>query len=137
MDDPPAPLAGLHILLVEDDYLVAIEVTRWLRAAGADVMGPVARTEEACGLIERSRPDAAILEIRLEVGLEAGLGDGGAVFALADRLDVLGVPYLLATGDLRLARVPGYSGKPRIEKPLQEPDLVAGLKRLLDGARPD
>lgn len=135
MGDPPAPLAGLHILLVEDDYLVATEVARWLRAAGADVMGPVARIDQAYGLIDRRRPDAAVLEIGLEVGFEVGFGGGDTVFALADRLDVLGVPYLLATGDRRLARLPGYSGKPRIEKPLQEPDLVTGLKRLLDGAR--
>ncbi len=136
MGDPPAPLAGLHILLVEEDYLVATEVARWLRAAGADVMGPVARIEQACGLVDRRRPDAAVLQIGRAGGLEIGLG-GDTVFALADRLDVLGVPYLLATGDRRLDRLPGYSGKPRIEKPLQEPDLVTGLKRLLDGARAD
>ncbi len=131
MGDPPAPLAGLHILLVEDDYMVATEFARWLRAAGADVMGPVARIAQARGLIDRRRPDAALLDIRLELGL----GEDDTVYPLADRLDTLGVPYLFVTGDTRVARLPGYSGKPRLEKPVQAPELVAGLRRLLDGAR--
>lgn len=131
MGDPPAPLAGLHILLVEDDYLVATELARWLRAAGADVMGPVARIEQACGLIDRRRPDAAVIEIRLE----AEPGGGDTVHPLADRLDALGVPCLFVTGDPRLARLPGYGGMPCLEKPLQETDLIGGLGRLLDGAR--
>ena len=35
-----ASLVGLCVLVVEDDYFVAIEMCRALRAAGADVIGP-------------------------------------------------------------------------------------------------
>ncbi len=131
MTDAPVPLDGLHILLVEDDYVVAVEMERWLRAAGARVVGPVARIEQAVALIDRRVPDAAVLDINLDVGL----GEGDTVYPLADRLDALGVPYLFVTGDVRVARLPGYAAKPRLEKPLQEAELAAALRRLLDGTR--
>ncbi len=128
MTDARPPLAGLHVLLVEDDYVVAMELERWLRAAGARVIGPAARVEQALGLIGPRVPDAAVLDINLDVGF------GGTVYPLADRLDALGVPYLFVTGDVRVARLPGYGAKPRIEKPVQEAELVAGLRRLLAAA---
>ena len=68
MTDARPPLAGLHVLLVEDDYVVAMELERWLRAAGARVIGPAARVEQALGLIGPRVPDAAVLDINLDVG---------------------------------------------------------------------
>src|SRR4051812_22115604 len=34
------PLLGLCVLVVEDDYFIALELCSALRAAGADVLGP-------------------------------------------------------------------------------------------------
>jgi DNA-binding response OmpR family regulator len=127
MIDAPAPLAGLHILLVEDDYVIAVEMGRWLRATGARVLGPVARIEQAAELIDRRVPDAAVLDINLDIGQRTG----ERVYPLADRLDALGVPYLFVTGDSRVARLPGYAAKPRLEKRFEEAELVAALTGLL------
>ena len=35
-----APLAGLRVLVVEDDYFIADEICSTLRAGGAEVLGP-------------------------------------------------------------------------------------------------
>ncbi|AWN36706.1 response regulator [Methylobacterium radiodurans] len=128
MIDADPQLAGLHILLVEDDYVVAVEMERWLRGAGASVVGPVARIEQALALIVGQVLDAAVLDINLDVGL----GAEDTVYPLADRLDALGVPYLFVTGDVRVGRLPRYAAKPRLEKPLQEAELAAALRGLLD-----
>jgi hypothetical protein len=40
-------LAGRRVLVVEDEYLIASEVKRWLLAAGSEVIGPVPSMDQA------------------------------------------------------------------------------------------
>lgn len=118
------PLVGRRILVVEDEYLIAIELKRWLQEAGADVVGPVAGVEQALDLIEDDgAPDVAVLDINL--------GAGETVGPVADRLAALGVPFLFATGDVRRRNNPSYADRPRLEKPIIAPELVRSLSELL------
>jgi CheY-like chemotaxis protein len=118
------PLAGRRILLVEDEYLIAMEMERWLSDAGVEVVGPVPSVDQALDLIEDEGPlDGAILDVNL--------GDGERVFPVADRLEALGVPYLFATGDVRILKDPEYESHPRLEKPILSPELLAAAERLL------
>lgn len=103
-------LAGRCILVVEDEYFLAIDLERELVEAGAIVVGPVASVEDALALIEREpRLDAAVLDLNL---------GGEMVFPVADALTMRFVPFLFATGynardiPLRYARVT------RCEKPI-------------------
>ncbi len=48
MDDPD--LAGYHIFLAEDEYLVAKTLARMLRIWGATILGPVASLDKALAL---------------------------------------------------------------------------------------
>ncbi len=122
------PLVGRRVLVVEDEYLIAIELKRWLQEAGADVVGPVAGVEQALDLIEDDgAPDVAVLDINL--------GAGETVGPVADRLAALGVPFLFATGDVRRRNNSGYADRPRLEKPIIAPELVRSLSELL-GASP-
>jgi DNA-binding response OmpR family regulator len=122
MSNTAGPLVGLRILLVEDEYLIAMEMAHWLREAGAEVIGPVPSVEQALDLIENERPHAAVLDVNL--------GYGEKVFPVADRLEVLGAPYLFATGDVRVLKAPEYEGRPRLEKPILSPELLAALEKL-------
>ncbi len=90
MPDPARLLAGHRILVVEDEYLIARNVKRWLMAAGAVVVGPVPSVDQALDLIEDDGLAAAILDVNL--------GDGDTVYPVAAELGAMGVPYLLATG---------------------------------------
>jgi len=117
-------LAGRRILVVEDEYLIATELKRWLVAAGATVIGPVPSVDRALGLIEDHAPEAAILDVNL--------GDGDTVYPVADKLGALSIPYLFATGDLKVADASVYRHRPRLEKPFVEAELVRAVVALFD-----
>lgn len=125
MPEHSDPLSGLRILIVEDEYVIADEMTGWLRRAGAEVVGPVPSVEQALDLIDDAEGalDAAVLD--------ANLGFGETAYPIADRLDELGVPYAFATGDVNLISKPSYQGHPRLEKPISQRSLLAVLERML------
>lgn len=86
----PLPLSGCNILVVEDEFLIADDVTALLRDVGADVIGPAASLPEAMRLAGDSEHiDAAVLNIDL---------GGVLVFPLADELQARGVSFLFLTG---------------------------------------
>ena len=60
-----------RILVVEDDYFVALDLESGLRDAGFQVVGPVPTAEEALALARSERPLLALMDIRL-----AGARDG-------------------------------------------------------------
>jgi DNA-binding response OmpR family regulator len=121
--DAAPSLVGRRILVVKDEYLIATEVKRWLQAAGSEVLGPVPSVDQALDLIEDDRPDAAVLDVNL--------GDGDTVYPVADKLCVLGVPYLFATGDVKLADASVYRHQLRLEKPFAQRELVRALAELV------
>jgi CheY-like chemotaxis protein len=105
----PVTLDGRSILLVEDDYLIAMDVEASLQADGAQVIGPAATVPAALALISRTEDiDAAILDINLR---------GTTSYAIADALQARGVPLIFVTGyDERV--VPArYTGIPVCQKP--------------------
>lgn len=70
-NQPRNAIRPSRILLVEDDYFVALEVEHHLRASGFDVVGVVTTAEEAIRKAESEQPDLAVMDIRL-----AGARDG-------------------------------------------------------------
>jgi DNA-binding response OmpR family regulator len=58
-------LQGAHVLVVEDDLLISMEISSVLADAGADVVGPSRTVAEALDLIDREDISAAILDVRL------------------------------------------------------------------------
>ena len=122
MSDAAQPLDGRRILLVEDEYVIAMEMKRWLQRAGAVVVGPVPSVERALDLIQDDGLDAAVLDFNL--------GDRATALPIADKLSALGVPHLFATGDIQITR-DGNAQAPRLIKPFVEADLVRALGKLL------
>ncbi|GAN49490.1 response regulator [Methylobacterium radiotolerans] len=123
MPDAVPSLAGRRVLIVEDEYLIAMEVKRWLQHAGAKVVGPVPTVQRALDLIEDDGIDAAVLDLNL--------GDKATALPIADRLSALGVPYLFATGDVQLGQGSGYEDRLRLEKPFVEAELVRAVGKLV------
>ncbi len=126
MPEATRPLVGRRILLVEDEYLIVVELERWLSGAGAEVLGPVSSVEQALELIENeaSGLDGAVLDINL--------GGGDTVYPVADRLNELDVPYLFATGDLRICGHPAHREHPLLAKPISRAELVTAVEKLLE-----
>jgi two-component system, response regulator PdtaR len=62
MEDTQGPP---RVLVVEDDFLIAMQTEIVLTAAGFEVVGPAATAEEAVALAGEAQPVLAVMDIRL------------------------------------------------------------------------
>jgi len=112
-------LTGVSILVVEDEPLIALEVTSLLQSAGAQVVG--ARTCQA-GLvaIEQYRVFAAVLDYAL-------IGDNVAPLcrALAERK----IPFMFYSGCSELER--SYAKAVIVQKPARGEALLGAMAGLV------
>lgn len=109
--------------------LVALDLEAALAAAGAEVIGPATRLDEALDLARRERLDAAVLDINL---------DGEPVFPVAEALLRRTVPVLFSTGyDSRSMLPEAMRRFPTVQKPFSGETLVRALKEALARSDPD
>ena len=115
---PEQNLQGCRILIVEDEYLLADDLSHALESAGAKVLGPLGSVEDATAFIAGEPSiDAAVLDVNLR---------GDMVFPVADALRARGVPFAFATGYDQWALPQRFADAPRVEKPFKA-DKVAAL----------
>lgn len=115
-----APLAGISVLIVEDDYYLASDEKAALESAGAQVIGPCRDANEAAGFAASKRVDCAVVDVNL--------GEGPS-FAFARTLQQRGVPFVFVTGYDQAVIPPELAPAPRLEKPIRDLDLVAAVAR--------
>jgi DNA-binding response OmpR family regulator len=115
-----AILKGRSILLVEDELLIAMDVTHELETAGASVI-MTGDLQEAQLLAECTKLSGAILD--------HGLGDGNSAL-LRMRLSKRGVPFLNYSA--HAAAEDGSDGSVHVSKPAAKGLLSAALAALLD-----
>ncbi len=110
-----------RILIVEDDPIIALDLSSIVTSAGMVVVGAVATTRAAQKVIEDHVVDAAVLDIRLE---------NGDTIAFARELHTRSVPFLFQTADPRL--LAGFSPAPIVlAKPFTPERLITALHELL------
>lgn len=114
-------LDGRCVLIVEDQYLVADEMRRMIAGMGADVLGPVARSNAALQLLNETAVDFALLDINL--------GDQNA-YPVAAELLRRKVPFLFATGCEPWVIPEAFQAVPRLDKPLTPRTLADAVQRL-------
>jgi CheY-like chemotaxis protein len=125
-DAPPEPAGARHVLLVEDEELVAMTMVDELRSRGWEVVGPVGTLEEAQALVaEGVHIDAAILDINLR---------GRWVHSLADELTRRGVPFVVCTGYEIIDPDGRFARAPLVAKPIAPHQLGATLDELVNSA---
>jgi len=76
LQEPCNPLHPNRVLIVEDEFLIALDAEDALRDAGLDVVGIAATFEDAVDFGERMRPDLVLMDIRLaspKDGIEAAV----------------------------------------------------------------
>jgi DNA-binding response OmpR family regulator len=119
----PLPLNGCSIMVVEDEFLIADDISTILREAGADVIGPAASLPEGMRLAgDTQMIDAAVLNIDL---------NGVTVFPLADELLGRGVRIMFLTGYGESTIPEQYAAIPCCAKPAPPGSLIEELKALL------
>ncbi|WP_210528746.1 response regulator [Rubellimicrobium arenae] len=115
----PRPAEGKHVLVVEDEYMLADDLRRDLEEAGARVLGPVASLEQAfSALNDGITIDAAVLDINL---------GGEMVFPLAEALRGRGVPFVFVTGYDAWALPGQFRDVPCCDKPVDAVQLLRSL----------
>ncbi|WP_347303186.1 response regulator [Croceibacterium sp. TMG7-5b_MA50] len=87
-------MATLHgdrpkVLVVEDEFIIALDLSETVRDLGFELEGPFADKEHAFVAIDQELPDAAILDVYTA---------DGEVFPLADALTKAGVPIIFHSG---------------------------------------
>jgi CheY-like chemotaxis protein len=121
-----SPLAGLRVLLVEDQFVIALDAEQLLKEAGATDIDIAATPAEAERILATVRPDVALLDVNL-----------GRVTSLtvAERLTTLGVPFIFATGygDSQMIGE-AFRSVPVVRKPYSKQSLLAGLADARRGA---
>ena len=116
-------LKGARILVVEDEFIIALDLSATLTRAGAEIVGPVATLAEAQARAAVPDLSAAILDVRL--------GEDNVwtvVRALAERQ----VPVLFHTGHGSMKGLKSaWPGCEVLVKPAPERELLTALSAML------
>lgn len=118
-------LAGKHVLLVEDELLIALLVEDMLAEAGCIVVGPFARLPEALAAAAVEPVDVALLDVNIA---------GKKVFPVAHLLEERGIPFLFATGYGQGALPKDRPAWEACSKPFASAELANRLARKLQAA---
>jgi CheY-like chemotaxis protein len=116
-----AALAGLRVLVVEDEMMVSMLIEDMLSDLGCLVVGPASRLDEAIEIAKTAEIDCAVLDVNL---------GGQPIFPLADILRARGCPFAFATGYGDAGLRDADRGTPVLQKPFREGDLARVLGEL-------
>jgi DNA-binding NarL/FixJ family response regulator len=114
-----------RVLIVEDDYLIAMQMEAALSDAGFDVTGVASSAEEALELAAARRPALAVMDVRL-----GGRRDG--IDAALELFGSQGIRCVFATAhyDARVrARAQPAAPLAWVPKPYAMPALVGAVQR--------
>ena len=115
-------LVGKHVLVVEDDYLQANNITLALEDQGSNVIGPFPDLESSLQNLEGTIIDVAVLDIHLGNEL---------VYAVADRLEQACIPFVFATGGNERSIPDRFGSVRRLLKPFSLEELAVELAILV------
>jgi len=115
-----SPAKSRTILVVEDEFFIALEIKTALTSSGNKVLGPASSVDHALELLRETKPDAAVLDVDLA---------GERVTPVAMQLNALGVPFVLASAadPSALAQNPVLAGVRNLGKPTDMRQLAAAV----------
>lgn len=116
-----ADLSGKRVLVVEDDYFLAVDAQRALQSVGAEVVGPFPHEADAMTAIEADGLRAALVDINL--------GEGPA-FNTAKALRAAGVPFIFLTGYDQGVIPAEFADVPRFEKPVELSKVIHAVAEM-------
>jgi DNA-binding response OmpR family regulator len=114
---------GRHVLIVEDEALIALELESTLKDAGYEIVGPVGTTSAALvSLADHQSLAGAVLDINL--------GDEDS-FPVANALSDAHIPFLFLTGHSNAVLPARHEKRPVVRKPYLAASLLATLAATL------
>ncbi|MGF1551555.1 MAG: response regulator [Paracoccaceae bacterium] len=115
----------MHILIVEDEALLARDLEAGAEDRGHTVAGPASSVAAALPLVTEGL-DAAVLDINLREGRS---------FPVARACLALGVPFVFLTGYAAMELPEDLADAERLVKPVRHDRLFAALSRRDRGPR--
>ena len=122
------PLTGKRCLVVDDEFLIALDIQQALEQAGAAEVVCAGNAAEALAAVRTSGFDFAVLDVRLG-------RTGGSSLPVAAVLAEAKTPFVFLTG-LRgdSAEARAHPDAPVVEKPYDAQALLAAIGRATEGA---
>lgn len=117
-------LAGLRVLVVEDESMIAMLVEDFLEELGCVVVGSASRLEDALAKAHAPDVDIALLDVNLA---------GQVSYPVAETLRARGIPFVFATGYGSAALPAALQGAPVLPKPFTQSQLAEALRRAGQG----
>ena len=120
-------IAGLRVLIVEDEALVLMLLEDMLADHGCSVAGSASRISHALALATDLDLafDAAILDVNL---------GGDPIFPVAEALAARGAPIVFATGYGAGGLPEAWRGRPTLQKPFNHADVGKALAEAMASA---
>lgn len=109
------------ILLVEDEFLIALDVQMHLQEAGYAVLDPVASVEDAMSALDQARVCAAILDMNIS---------GSTSIPIAERLQTEGTPFIFLSGNDTYRLQGKFADHMVLTKPIDYGQLMARLREI-------
>ncbi len=111
------------MLLAEDNMIIALDAEDALHDIGIGQVISVSSVEDGLRYLDKSRPEAAVLDFNL--GSETSIG-------LAEKLSELNVPFFFATGYGEMLKLPTeFASHPVVKKPYNADSLRSALAACL------
>lgn len=121
-------LDGARVLLLEDEFLIALDAEQILQELGAREVDTTSTLSEAEERARVGRYDVALLDVNV---------NGQMSFSLAESLRSRGVPVVFATGyELKDRALPGIDPALCVSKPYTSERLRQALYAALEGSPP-
>jgi len=115
------------VLVVEDEFIIALDLSETVRDLGFRVEGPFADKENAFIAIDQHMPDCAILDVKTA---------DGEVYPLADALTEAGVPIIFHSGHVSPSEVRlRYPKAWACAKPCSPDKLIDVLQEAVEQSR--
>jgi CheY-like chemotaxis protein len=123
-----AILAGMRLLIVEDEFIVTLDIERVLESAGVAEIVSAGRVADALqALDEGSNFDLALVDLKLE---------RDSALPVVERLAALAIPFVILTGSPDTAETRSFPRAPVVGKPFDDATLMAALELALSSAPP-
>lgn len=121
-------LAGLRILVVDDEALIAMLLEDTLADLGCEVIGPVSTVEAALAAVAQDGIDGVLLDANLH---------GKSALPVAEALLDRGVPFILVTAyGFSDEEAPALHDATRVQKPFNQKELTAAMAAAFVRSKP-
>ena len=116
----------LKVLIVEDEFFIALDAEEQIRSLGHTVVGTAVSAEQAIQIAGEAQPDVVLMDIRL-VGPVDGIA---AALEIRSRYGIDAIFVTANTDPSTLARAESIRPVAVLQKPLTKERLAPQLARL-------